>query len=113
MPKGIIVLDEIPCSCYKCEMHNYHFCNLTGDCIEEYMNKEERPDNCPIKEQIMKDVGDTVVIPDTYDKSKNMTGVISMITVTKNGIKYRATFDGNSICKGKHQSDFWQDEILA
>lgn len=64
-----------------------------------------------MKEKILKDVGDTVVIPDIYDKSKDMTGVISMITVNKKGIKYRATFNGNSICCGRHQHDFWQEEI--
>lgn len=36
-----------------------------------------------MKEKILKDIGDTVVIPDIYDKSKDMTGVISMITVNK------------------------------
>ena len=49
MSKGIIVLDEIPCNCYECGVHNYHYCSWTGDCIEDYMNKEERPDGCPIK----------------------------------------------------------------
>lgn len=65
-----------------------------------------------MKEKILKDVGDTVVIPDIYNKEKDMTGIISMITVNKKGIKYRATFDGNSIVKGKHQYDFWQEEII-
>lgn len=64
-------------------------------------------------EKILKDVGDTVVIPDTYNKTKSMTGIISMITVTKKGIKYRATFDGSSLYNGKHQCDFWQDEIIS
>lgn len=66
-----------------------------------------------MKEKILKDVGDKVVIPDIYDKSKDMVGVISMITVNKKGIKYRATFDGNSICSGRHQKDFWQEEIKS
>lgn len=65
-----------------------------------------------MKEKILKDVGDTVVIPDIYDKEKDMTGIISMITVNKKGIKYRATFDGNSIVKGKNQYDFWQEKII-
>lgn len=66
-----------------------------------------------MKEKILKDIGDMVIIPDIYDKSKDMTGVISMITVNKKGIKYRATFNGNSICDGKHQKDFWQEEIRS
>lgn len=65
-----------------------------------------------MKEMVIKDIGDVVVIPDTYDTTQEMTGIISMITITKKGIKYRATFNGNSINKGKHQSDFWQDEII-
>lgn len=65
-----------------------------------------------MKEDILKDIGEVVVIPDTYDKSLEMTGTISMITVTKKGIKYRATFNGNSIVKGNHQQDFWQEEII-
>ena len=66
-----------------------------------------------MKEKILKDIGDMVVIPDIYDKSKDMTGVISMITVNKKGIKYRGTFNGNSICGGIHQKDFWQEEIRS
>lgn len=64
-----------------------------------------------MKEKILKDIGDTVVIPDIYDKTKNMVGKISMITVTSKGIKYRATFDGTSIVSRKHQKDFWQEDI--
>ena len=64
-----------------------------------------------MKEKILKDIGDTVVIPDIYDETKNMTGKISMITVTSKGIKYRATFDGHSLSNGKHQKDFWQENI--
>lgn len=66
-----------------------------------------------MKEKILKNIGDTVVIPDIYDKTKDMIGVISMITVNKKGIKYRATFNGNSICGGRHQKDFWQEEIRS
>lgn len=65
-----------------------------------------------MKEKMLKDVGDIVVVPDIYDKEQDMTGIISMITVNKRGIKYRATFNGNSICGGKHQHDFWQEEII-
>lgn len=66
-----------------------------------------------MKEQVLKDIGDVVTITDIYDKSKVMTGKITMITVTSKGIKYRATFDGCSISKGKHQKDFWQDQIVS
>lgn len=50
MTKGFILVDEIPCNCYECGNHNYHFCSWTDDCIEEYMNDDGRPVSCPIKE---------------------------------------------------------------
>lgn len=65
-----------------------------------------------MKEDILKDIGEIVVIPDIYDKSLEMVGTISMITVTKKGIKYRAIFNDNSVVKSKHQQDFWQEEII-
>lgn len=49
MAKGLILVDDIPCNCFECGNHNYHFCSWTGDCIEEYMNDEYRPNSCPIK----------------------------------------------------------------
>jgi hypothetical protein len=61
-----------------------------------------------MKENILKDIGDEVTMPDVFDKSKTMTGIISMILVNKKGIKYRATF--NTIY-GKTQHDFLQKEI--
>ena len=26
---------EMPKNCYECELHNYHFCDITGSEIEE------------------------------------------------------------------------------
>lgn len=49
MSIGIIALEKIPSNCYECGNHNYHFCFWTGDCIEEYLDSEGRPDSCPIK----------------------------------------------------------------
>lgn len=57
MSKGYILEDDIPCNCYECGNHNYHFCSWTGDCIEEYMDDEGRPNTCPIKK-----------IPDKYQE---------------------------------------------
>lgn len=65
-----------------------------------------------MKEKILKDIGESVVIADIYNNTLEMTGIISMITVTQKGIKYRAKFNGNSISKSSHQQDFWQDEIV-
>jgi hypothetical protein len=39
---------ETPCNCYECELNNYHFCNVTGENIEEYRNTEYKPDWCPL-----------------------------------------------------------------
>ena len=49
MSKGIIIVEKSPPNCYKCGLHNYHYCSWTGDCIEDYLNREERPYSCPIK----------------------------------------------------------------
>lgn len=65
-----------------------------------------------MKEKIIKDIGENVTIADTYDKSLKMTGTISMITITKKGIKYRAKFNANSVVKGNFQQDFLQEEII-
>jgi hypothetical protein len=62
-----------------------------------------------VKENILKDIGDKVTMPDMFNKSKTMTGIISMILVNKKGIKYRATFDTTH---GKNQYDFLQEEII-
>lgn len=71
-----------------------------------------------MKEQILKDIGDKVTIRTSIGRNweseqmediiEDIVGIISMITVTKKGIKYRATF--NCGCVG--QQDFWQDEII-
>lgn len=63
-----------------------------------------------MKEQILKDIGDTVCVKDVYDNTKCMSGTISMITVTKKGIKYRGLFDNSIVPRQQH--DFWQDEII-
>lgn len=55
MPKGFILVDDIPCNCWECCSHNYHFCSWTVDRLKEYMNNNIRPDSCPIKK-----------IPDKY-----------------------------------------------
>lgn len=59
-----------------------------------------------MKEQIRKDVGDSVTIQGLYDPHP-ISGIISMIIITKKGIKYRATFQPWS-----DQRDFEQDEII-
>lgn len=48
MNKAILVID-MPKNCYECYLHNYHFCDFTGDSIEEYMNTEHKPEWCLLK----------------------------------------------------------------
>lgn len=48
MDKAILVID-MPMNCYECSLNNYHFCDVTADSIEEYMNEEYRPSWCPLK----------------------------------------------------------------
>lgn len=55
-----------------------------------------------MKEKILYDVGDVIKMKDHRGKMQDYT--ISMITVNKNGIKYRA-YDGH------FQDNFWQGEI--
>ena len=45
MSKAILVLD-MPDSCSDCPLHNYHFCNVTGEPIDE----DIIPDHCLLKE---------------------------------------------------------------
>ena len=52
MSKAILVID-MPDSCNECCLHNYHFCDVIGDCIDKYMydiNEKDKPSWCPLKE---------------------------------------------------------------
>ena len=46
MSKAILVLDEMPSSCYECKLHNYHFCDANGESIDY----DNRPSHCLLKE---------------------------------------------------------------
>lgn len=60
-----------------------------------------------MKENIIYDVGGTVSIIEYHKgKEEKISGIISMITVNKKGIKYRAKFGFDK------QRDFWQDDIV-
>ena len=39
----------MPSSCYECDLHNYHNCDLTNDDIEKYLDDSRHP-NCPLVE---------------------------------------------------------------
>ena len=47
MDKAVLVM-EMPKSCWQCNLHNYHFCDVEGYCIDDYMNVEHRPSWCPL-----------------------------------------------------------------
>jgi hypothetical protein len=43
---------EMPSNCYMCDLHNYHYCDLTGESIEEdyCWNGNSREKHCPLRE---------------------------------------------------------------
>lgn len=43
-------MEHIPKSCYDCDFHNYHFCDMTGNCIEQNIDDGTRAEDCPLKE---------------------------------------------------------------
>lgn len=57
-----------------------------------------------MKENIKYDIGDSVTI--LNHKNEKITGIISMITVNRKGIRYRGKFGFDC------QYNFWQDEII-
>jgi len=42
----------MPSNCYMCDLHNYHYCDLTGESIEEdyCYNGDSREKHCPLRE---------------------------------------------------------------
>lgn len=47
---ALIITDmDVPANCYECELNNYHFCNVTGDEIENDWQDCTKPDDCPLK----------------------------------------------------------------
>ena len=40
---------DMPESCFNCDLHNYHFCNITGNCIEQNYDDGTREIDCPLK----------------------------------------------------------------
>ena len=51
---GITIINnyEMPGNCYMCDLHNYHYCDLTGESIEEdyCYNGDSREKHCPLRE---------------------------------------------------------------
>ena len=41
---------KMPENCYECELHNYHFCDITGSEIEEEWDNGLKANNCPLVE---------------------------------------------------------------
>lgn len=46
---AVIIDMDLPQNCFECELHNYHFCNVSGNCIEENWDDETKPEDCPLK----------------------------------------------------------------
>ena len=47
----VIISDyELPKSCYDCNLHNYHYCDVTGSCIEQNWDECTKAEDCPLKE---------------------------------------------------------------
>lgn len=40
---------DMPDSCYECDLHNYHICNITGESIEEQYNEGTIRIDCPLR----------------------------------------------------------------
>jgi hypothetical protein len=63
----MVLLDvNMPKSCVECELHNYHFCDVTKESIENY--EEKRAEFCPIKAEIPKDATNGDVIRGLFPK---------------------------------------------
>ena len=46
---AVIINDmDMPESCFNCDLHNYHFCDLTGNCIEQNYDDGTREVDCPL-----------------------------------------------------------------
>ena len=43
-------MEHIPNGCFDCDLHNYHFCNLTGNLVENNLDDGTRAGDCPLKE---------------------------------------------------------------
>lgn len=43
-------MEKLPESCFDCDLHNYHFCDLTGNCIEENWDNGTRADDCLLEQ---------------------------------------------------------------
>lgn len=65
----VVIKDmEMPKSCYECDLHNYHNCDLTNDGIEKYLDDVKHP-NCPLVEIEEREVGKW-----EYDAYKDKSG---------------------------------------
>lgn len=46
----MILIDmDMPNSCFDCDLHNYHFCNLTNTEIGNHYWNGGKPSDCPLK----------------------------------------------------------------
>lgn len=68
-------MEHIPNGCFDCDLHNYHFCNLTGNLVENNLDDGTRADDCPLKEVNDKPSGKWIpieqIITDSINEAKN------------------------------------------
>ena len=65
---------EMPENCYMCNLHNYHYCDLTGESIEEdyCYNGDSREKHCPLRE--------VEAIPKDQYESRLKADIVAILT---------------------------------
>ena len=61
---AVIITDmDVPANCCECELNNYHFCNVTGDEIENDWQDSTKPDDCPLKstDEMISEIGSVYI----------------------------------------------------
>lgn len=74
MGMTIIKNYRMPYNCYDCALHNYHYCDLTGESIEEdyCYNGDSREKHCPLRE--------VEAIPKDQYEARLKVDMIAMLT---------------------------------
>ena len=76
---------EMPSNCYMCNLHNYHYCDLTGESIEEdyCYNGDSREKHCPLRE--------VEAIPKDQYENRLKSDMVAMLTELQQEIDEKAT----------------------
>jgi hypothetical protein len=78
---------EMPSNCYMCDLHNYHYCDLTGESIEEdyCWNENSREKHCPLRE--------VEAIPKDQYEQHLKADMVAMLTDIKKEIEEKSIID--------------------